>query len=242
MTNKEIMRFATRKFDFVNTIGMKFRLIPTGPFMMGSENGQTDERPVHKVTITKTFYIGIYPVTQAEYEAIMGTNSSEFRGNIIPVGLVTWYEAKEFCRRLSEKEGRTYRLPTEAEWEYACRAGTTTEYYWGDSIDGRYAWYNDNSARQIHPVGQKLPNAWGLYDMLGNVYEWCEDWYDRDYYSRSPRTDPAGPSWGLFRVLRGGSWSTYADYIRGGSRLSNDPSERYFNVGFRVVVDELCHL
>jgi len=237
MTNKEIMKIATRTPDFVNSIGMEFRLIQAGSFMMGSKNGDIDEKPVHRVTITKPFYIGIYPVTQAEYKAIMGTNPSKFRGENRPVEMVSWYEAKEFCRRLSEKEGVTYRLPTEAEWEYACRAGTTTEYYWGDSIDGRYVWYYDNSDRQTHPVGQKLPNAWGLFDMSGNVWEWCKDWYGRDYYSTSHETDPAGPSSGSYRVLRGGSWNSDVDGARSGNRDGYTPSDRGSDVGFRMVME-----
>jgi len=237
MTNKEIMKIATRTPDFVNSIGMEFRLIQAGSFMMGSKNGDIDEKPMHRVTITKPFYIGIYPVTQAEYKAIMGTNPSWFEGDDKPIDYVTWYDAKEFCRQLSEKEGRTYRLPTEAEWEYACRAGTTTKYYWGDKINDAYLWYKDNSDQQTHSVGEKLPNAWGLYDMLGNVYEWCEDWYDRDYYSRSPWTDPVGPSSGLFRVLRGGSWFSYENAKHSAFRSNIAPSDTYHYIGFRVVME-----
>jgi len=239
MTNKEIMRIITRTPDpnFVNSIEMKFRLIHHGSFMMGYENGWDAEKPVHKVTITKPFYIGIYPVTQAEYETIMGTNPSYFKGDDRPVEQVTWYETREFCQKLSEKEGRTYRLPTEAEWEYACRAGTTTKHYWGDSFDGSCGWYYDNSGWQTHPVGQKLPNAWGLFDMLGNVWEWCEDWYGGNYYSSSSETDPAGPSSGSYRVLRGNSWASIADSTRSTNRLDFPPSGRSYGVGFRVVME-----
>jgi len=235
MTNKEIIKHVIRKFDFVNSIGMKLKLMQPGSFMMGSESRQTDERPVHRVTITKPFYIGIYEVTQAEYKAIMGTNPSWFKGDDRPVEQVSWNIAKEFCRQLSEKEGRTYRLLTEAEWEYCCRAGTTTKYYWGDKIDGNYLWYYENSDRQTHPVGQKLPNAWGLYDMAGNVWEWCEDRYGS--YSPDEQTDPAGPSEGLFRVLRGGSWKSVANNTRSVDRNYSIPSSRYRLVGFRVVME-----
>ena len=235
MTNKEIIKRVIRKFDFENTIGMEFNLIPAGSFMMGSENGYGDERPVHKVTITKPFYIGIYPVFQGEYEVVMWSNPSGFRGNRRPIEQVTWYDAKEFCRRLSEKEGVTYRLPTEAEWEYACRAGTTTRYYWGDRIDEDYLWYKDNSGWKTHPVGQKLPNAWGLYDMAGNVWEWCEDWYGS--YSPDEQTDPVGPSSGSSRVLRGSSWYGGTEFVRSANRDLFTPSYRYTNIGFRVVTE-----
>ena len=233
MTNKEIMKIVRRTPDFVNSIGMKFKLIQPGSFMMGSENGQTDERPVHKVTIINPFYIGMCPVTQAEYEAVMGTNPSYFKGDDRPVEMVTWHDAKEVCRRLSEKEGVTYRLPTEAEWEYACRAGTTTRYYWGDSFDGNYAWYYDNSAWETHPVGQKLPNAWGLYDMIGNVCEWCGDWFS--LYSPAARTDPVGPPEGFYRVCRGGGWCINASNTRSTNRFKNTPSTRISLVGFRLL-------
>ena len=237
MTNKEIIRIITRKFDFVNSIGMKMRLIPAGSFMMGSKNGFNNEKPTHKVTITKPFYIGMCPVTQAEYETVMGTNPSFFKGDNRPAEEVSWYDAKEFCRQLSEKEGVTYRLPTEAEWEYCCRAGTTTKYYWGDTMDGRYAWYSSNSDEQTHPVGQNLPNSWGLYDMIGNVCEWCGDWHNGSYYSRSSKTDPTGPSGGLYRVLRGGSWCSDHRSLWCTYRGYYVPGNRDYLIGFRVVME-----
>ena len=237
MTNKEIVKIATRTPDFVNSIGMEFRLIQAGSFMMGSENGRMWEAPVHKVTITKPFYIGIYEVTQSQYKAIMRTNPSNFRGDDRPVEMVTWDDAKEFCRKLSEKEGRTYRLPTEAEWEYACRAGTTTEYYWGDRPDEAYLWHDGNSGNRTHPVGEKLPNAWGLYDMLGNVYEWCEDWYSSSYYSSSPEIDPAGPSSGSCCALRGGCWFLSAFYARSSTRNYRTRDRWGYCVGFRAVME-----
>ena len=141
------------------SIGMKLKLIKPGGFMMGSEKGFDNEKPVHKVKITRTFCIGVYEVTQAQYEKIMGKNPSYFKGPNRPVDTVSWDDAVLFCKKLSEKEGVKYRLPTEAEWEYACRAGTRTEYYWGDGIDGRCAWYWENSENRTHDVGQKKPNA-----------------------------------------------------------------------------------
>ncbi|RKY30135.1 MAG: formylglycine-generating enzyme family protein [Candidatus Omnitrophota bacterium] len=240
MLNKEYIQLFVR--SHVNSIGMKMRLIHPGSFMMGSENSWYDEKPAHKVTITKPFCIGIYPVTQAEYEAIMGVNPSYFyfgRTNR-PVEMVSWHDAKEFCRRLSEKEGKTYRLPTEAEWEYCCRAGTTTEYYWGDRVNGRYAWYRHNSINQTHLVGEKLPNAWGLFDMSGNVWEWCTDWYDERYYSTSPETDPIGPPEGLHHVLRGGSWRSIAYDTRSANRncsISSATHHSVGSIGFRVVME-----
>jgi formylglycine-generating enzyme required for sulfatase activity len=160
---------------------MKFRQIPAGTFTMGDASGDDDETP-HEVTLTKPFKMGVHEVTQAQYEQLMGTNPSEFKGAENPVERVSWEDAVEFCRRLSElpaekEAGHVYRLPTEAEWEYACRAGTTTNFGFGDddSEAGYYAWVFGNSDRKTHPVGNKLPNAWGLYDMHGNVREWCKD-------------------------------------------------------------------
>ena len=218
-----------------NSIGMKLKLIEAGEFMMGSEKGGDNEKPVHKVKITKPFYIGVYEVTQAQYEKIMGTNPSDFKGPNKPAEFVTWNDAVLFCKKLSEEEGVKYRLPTEAEWEYACRAGTKTEFYWGDEMDGRYAWFKDNSEEKTHDVGQKKPNAWGLYDMSGNVYEWCSDWGYADYYSSSPSKDPQGPAGGWFRVVRGGMWANNPGLCRSAYRgwyFADDPE---FDGGFRIV-------
>jgi len=171
-----------------NSIGMRLVLIPPGEFQMGSPAGDgvasSDEKPHHNVRITKPFYLGVCEVTQEQYERVMAQNPSRFKGDPQrPVGYVSWTGAAEFCRKLSEKEGVTYRLPTEAEWEYACRAGTTTRYCFGDDEAslGEYAWYGSVGR---YPVGEKTPNAWGLCDMHGNVWEWCADWYDADYYAK----------------------------------------------------------
>ena len=160
----------------------------------------------HEVTITKPFYMGKYVVTQEQYEAIMGNNPSHFKGAQNPVEMVSWDDAQAFCQKLSKKSGKTVRLPTEAEWEYACRAGTSTKYYSGDSEEDlkRVAWYEANSNDTTHPVGQKEPNKFGLYDMHGNVWQWCQDWYGD--YTANEVADPQGPAQGASRVLRGGSW------------------------------------
>jgi formylglycine-generating enzyme required for sulfatase activity len=242
-----------------NTIGMKLVLIPAGEFMMGSpesEEYHEDEEYQHRVRITKPYYLGVYEVTQEEYERVMGTSPSYFSSSgwgkdevsgedtsRFPVESVSWEEAVEFCRKLSslpeeKAESRSYRLPTEAEWEYACRAGTTTLYGFGDDPAslGEYAWKRDNSDRKTHPVGEKKPNAWGLYDMHGNVWEWCQDRYGEDYYAGSPTDDPPGPEKGSGRVLRGGSWSTFPRNCRSAPRGWHTPGYRDSTYGFRVAL------
>ena len=229
--------------EVANSIEMKFRLIPAGEFMMGSPESDDDaasvSRPQHKVRITKPFYLGVYEVTQAEYEKVMGENPSKFKGATNPVERVSWDDAVEFCKRLSTKEGKTYRLPTEAEWEYACRAGTTTEYTFGDDPASlvEYAWDEGNSDGKTHAVGEKKPNAWGLYDMHGNVCEWCADWYAPDYYAVSPTDDPPGPQTASHRVGRGGSWYDTAGNCVSSLRFGFVPSPRSANLGFRVAAD-----
>ena len=218
----------------VNSIGMRFVPISTGTFTMGE--GKT----AHKVTLTQAFHLGQHEVTQEQYEKVMGKNPSHFKGKQNPVEKVSWDEAVEFCRKLSElpaekKAGHVYRLPTEAEWEYACRAGTTTKYSFGDSESelGDYAWYRDNSGETTHPVGGKKPNPWGLYDMHGNVFEWCQDWYG-DYPSGAV-TDPTGAAVGSIRVLRGGCWYDYSGHCRSAGRSRATPVYRDLNLGFRVL-------
>ena len=234
-----------------NSIGMKLALIPPGEFMMGSPRSDgyahDEEKPQHKIRITKPFYLGVYEVTQAEYEKVMGRNPSRTKGAANPVEQVTWDEAAEFCRKLSSKEGKTYRLPTEAEWEYACRAGTTTRYSFGDNPAnlGQYAWHRRNSNYKTHPVGGKKPNGWGLYDMHGNVWEWCADWFDLQYYANSSQNDPQGPPEGSSRLYRGGSWFEWrADRLRSAYRCRPDrfrrmPSYRNHELGFRVALGEM---
>ncbi|MBM3327433.1 MAG: formylglycine-generating enzyme family protein [Calditrichaeota bacterium] len=216
---------------------MTFVLIPGGSFLMGSNDGDSDEKPVHRVEV-KAFYIMTTEVTQRMWQAIMGDNPSYFKGDDLPVECVSWNDCQEFIKKLNQRDpGKGYRLPSEAEWEYACRAGTTTKYYTGDSESdlARTGWYDGNSGSKTHPVGQKQPNAWGLYDMHGNVWEWCEDWY-HDSYNGAPGdgrawTSPAG----TYRVLRGGSWPYFDCACRSASRIWDEPAERNLNYGFRVV-------
>ena len=224
-----------------NSIGMKLVLIPPGEFVMGcpeSESDREGNETQHPVRITKPYYLGMYEVTRAQWERVMGMNPS---ASSFPVDRVFWKDAVEFCRKLSampaeQSAGRVYRLPTEAEWEYACRAGSTTVYSFGDSaaLLGQYAWYSDNSIGRTHPVGRKKPNAWGLYDMHGNVAEWCSDWYDGSYYANSPVNDPTGPPAGSDRVHRGGSWGNPARSCRSAYRYWYWPGNRFSSCGFRV--------
>ncbi len=229
------------KKESINSIGMKFQLIPEGTFLMGatSKTKKDDEKPAHQVILTKPFEMGVYEVTQKQYEKVMGVNPSEFKGQDNPVDGVNWNDAVEFCRKLSEtpdEKGFSYRLPTEAEWEYACRAGSTTGYCFGD-IDsqlGDYAWYFENSDLKSHPVGEKKPNSFGLYDMHGNVFEWCQDWYDR--YQDGVITNPNGPaSAKKYRVLRGGGVTNTAIYCSSSARHNFAPDMSHNRIGFRVV-------
>jgi parallel beta-helix repeat protein len=230
---------------FTNTIGMEFVPIPVGEFDMGSPSDEEDrwsaEGPVHHVNIGKAFYMGRYEVTQQQWRAIMGDNPSRFTGDDLPVEQVSWYDLQEFIKKLNEKEGTDkYRLPSEAEWEYACRTGTTTRYSFGgdESNLGEYAWYDDNSGDKTHPIGQKQPNSWGLYDMHGNVWEWVQDsWHSN--YNGAP-TD--GSAWesgdGTFRVFRGGGWSFLAANCRSAIRFFIDPGGRSSYLGFRLLREQ----
>ena len=220
-----------------NSIGMEFVFIPAGEFQMGSSDGNRDEKPVHTVRLSRPFYLGQYEVTQAQWEAVMDNNPSQFKGDPSrPVENVSWDDVQEFIRRLHTKEGASrYRLPTEAEWEYAARAGATTTYSFGDDVSQleQYTWYAKNAGRTPHPVGRLRPNAWKLYDMYGNVWEWVQDWSGT--YPSSPVTDPTGPSAGSFRVDRGGSWYDDARFCRSANRHFGLPSLRYGLLGFRLL-------
>ena len=226
----------------VEVSGIRFMYVPPGEFLMGSPESDQDafdyEKPQQSVRITRGFYMGKYPVIQAQYEAVMGETPSHFGGGSRPVEMVSWHDAVAFCEKLSAQCGQEGRLPTEAEWEYACRAGTQTRYCFGDDAQrlGEYAWFNGNSGSETHPVGQKRANAWGLHDMHGNVWEWCSDWYDEGYYAQSLIEDPPGPAQGVSRVLRGGSWSRSAALSRSAYRGPGGPSASYKGGGFRVAL------
>jgi formylglycine-generating enzyme required for sulfatase activity/serine/threonine protein kinase len=234
--------------EITNSIGMKLVYIPSGEFLMGSPESQyaaklcDDEIPQHKVKVSKSFYMGIYEVTQFQYQMVMATNPSYFIGENNPVEQVSWNDAVKFCRMLSRKEGKTYRLPTEAEWEYACRAGSGSRFSCGDNYSDldAYAWYSIYSVKQDKtcPVGQKKPNAFGLYDMHGNVWEWCSDWYGETYYRDCPDIDPQGPSSGNARVIRGGSCCDSPWYWRSAARHRSAPDSSGPSIGFRVVMEE----
>jgi formylglycine-generating enzyme required for sulfatase activity len=242
-----------------NSIGMKLVLIPPGEYKMGSTKEMIDEYlkmpglpdwyhehlpgelPQHKVRITRPFLLGQTAVTQEAYQRVMGVNPSKFQGDAQrPVEQVSWDEAVEFCRRLSELPAekaarRRYALPTEAQWEYACRAGTTTRWYSGDGQAlEEVGWFKQNSGGVSHPVGQKKPNAWGLYDMHGNCWQWCQDFFDVGYYAKSPTDDPTGPASGQMRVYRGGAWVNNALNCRAAYRYRDNPIGRYSDLGLRV--------
>ena len=252
--------------EVVNSIGMKLRLIPAGKSMMGlrrsDKDAFDDERPQHPVRITRPYYLGVYQVTWNDY---LNTIESDTRnitgGGNHPVADVTWFDAVRFCNARSRAEGLTlfyvvngqsvevpdwggsgYRLPTEAEWEYACRAGTTTSYSFGDNeggrMLGRFAWYNSNSDGRTHPVGEKKPNAFGLFDMHGNVWEWCWDWFDSEYYRQSPESDPRGPNRTDSKVCRGGGWGSGQRPMRSANRIRNQPDYHASDLGFRVARNE----
>jgi formylglycine-generating enzyme required for sulfatase activity len=272
-----------------NSIGMKLVLIPAGEFFMGSpdldQDAGTEEKPQHRVRITRSFYLGATEVTVGQFRRVVEATGlcteAEINGrgrwvwdrarsmykadpkytwhnpgfvqtDRHPVVEVSWNDTIAFCNKLSEREGlkpcykfdgrmqaggEGYRLPTEAEWEYACRAGSTTRYSFGDDDGslGEYAWYSGNSGFKTHPVGQKPPNAWGLYDMYGNIWEWCWDWYDGSYYGQSSGVDPLGPEWSDSRVYRGGSWMFEPQFARSASRNAEHPGSQADSHGFRVV-------
>ena len=236
----------------MNSLSMRMVSIPGGSFQMGSDK-DADEKPAHTVTLS-AFQMAETEITQAQYQAVMGSNPAFFKstGNN-PVERVSWFDAISFCNKLSEKakldpcysvstgacdfSKNGFRLPTEAEWEYACRAETGGDYYTGKNPTdlARAGWYADNSAEKTHTVGQKAPNAWKLFDMHGNVWEWCQDWYGKDFYGSSPKLNPAGPPSGSEKTLRGGSWIDNAGSCKSSKRRSFSPKKNYSDIGFRVV-------
>jgi formylglycine-generating enzyme required for sulfatase activity len=256
-----------------NSIGLRLVRIPAGTFMMGSprsESERTGKELRHEVKITKAFFLGVYEVTQAEYIEVMKglprfRNRAAFSGDNLPAENVEWKTAKSFCERLSSREGekragRTYRLPTEAEWEYACRGGKSTPFHYGDRLSSKQANFNGNYPygnaekstylRKTAKIGSYQPNAFGLYDMHGNVAEWCADWYDAKYYQDSPEKDPLGPPFGVldtrfrnfgknnfFVVVRGGSWIDDGRACRAAYRFRAMPNTQYRLIGFRVVCE-----
>jgi formylglycine-generating enzyme required for sulfatase activity len=230
----------TLKQKIKNTIGAEFVLIPAGSFTMGSNTGAEDEKPPHKVKISQSFYLQTTPVTQGQWQKVMGNNPSNFKdcGADCPVEEVSWDDTQKFIKKLNDKEGTdTYRLPTEAEWEYAVRAETTTEFSFGDDAGqlGKYAWFEENSNEKTHPVGSKKPNSWGLYDMHGNVDEWVED----DWHGNYNGAPSDGSAWidkprGAYRVLRGGGWFLGAHGCRSATRFYGTPAVRGPLFGFRL--------
>ncbi len=220
--------------DFIEMVFVK-----GGTFQMGSNKGFfTDRKPVHSVTLDD-FYIGKYEVTQKQWKAIMGNNLSYNKGcDDCPVEKVSWNDVQKFIKKLNEKTGKYYRLPTEAEWEYAARGGVKSRgyQYAGNNDIEEVAWYDGNSGNKTHPVGQKKANELGIYDMSGNVWEWCSDWYSSSYYGSSPQNNPQGPSSGSFRVYRGGSWFNFARHCRVAFRFGDSPGLRGINLGFRLVL------
>ena len=221
------------------TTGMPFVFVKGGCYQMGNTfgYGAPEEKPAHDVCVSD-FYMGKHEVTQGQWKRIMGNNPSYFSncGDNCPVEKVSWNDVQDFIRRLNSQTGKNYRLPTEAEWEYAARSGGKSEQYSGGADVDSVAWYDGNSGRKTHPVGQKKPNGLGLHDMSGNVWEWCQDWYGSDYYRNSDRDNPGGPSSGSGRVLRGGSWRFNAASTRAALRLWSRPDYRSGNLGFRLAL------
>lgn len=245
---------------FPGELPVHFRLIPGGTFMMGSEpeeiigaagqEHERDESPMHKVTISNSFYMGVYEITQGQWQSVMGSNPAVFQHIenyrqeledplLRPVEYVSWDDAQLFIERLNELGIGRFRLPTEAEWEYACRAGTDTRFYWGNDpgkwIINQYAWANSRSFASTHPVGEKKPNAWGLYDMSGNVWEWTSDWSAP--YSDTNKTDPQGPEEGTRKVFRGGSWFDFPESHRCANRHAHGTNRGYTAIGLRLVLE-----
>jgi len=246
-----ISDISTLKLNFINTLrpetgeertydGIEFIYIPPGRFDMGSENGYIDEVPIHRVHITKGFWLSKYEIKQEQWVSVMDFNPSYYTGEEnLPVELVTWYDVQDFIETLGDEK---YRLPTEAEWEYSCRAGTTTEFFFGedDTNIEDYCWWWENGEGKSHPVGQKLPNNWGLYDMMGNIWEWCSDWYGRLYYAESPLNDPTGPENGQFKITRGASilGDSPTFDLRSAVRCQDDPTHAFPNLGIRLLREE----
>jgi formylglycine-generating enzyme required for sulfatase activity len=249
-------RLEAADFDVLTFDDIAFVQIPAGAFCMGTTDAEREaliqdkawsrfeecEQPAHTVTISRPFLISKYEVTQKQWKALMGSNPSAFKGDDLPVDSVSWNEAQRFVGKLNKQSHPKYRLPTEAEWEYCCRAESTNVFGFGAHYEpvsirnlGCYAWFRDDAGNRTHPVGEKKCNLWGLYDMEGNLWEWCQDWYAPDYYSHSPTKDPVNNQPAVERVLRGGSWFLDWRQLRAAYRSGNLPEFKSQYVGFRVV-------
>ena len=216
--------------------------VEAGTFTMGATSEMKDpwddEKPTHQVTLTNDYYIGKYEVTQALWKAVMGNKPSKFKGDNLPVENVSWKDCQEFISKLNSITGKTFRLPTEAEWEYAARGGNKSQGYQYSGSNNLFdvAWYEDNSGKKTHAVGTKQPNELGIYDMSGNVWEWCQDWFGE--YSSSSQTNPTGANSGSYRVKRGGGWGNTARLCRSSCRVINTPGDRDCNLGLRLILSE----
>ncbi len=223
----------------VGEVDFQLVRIPAGEFRLGSpreeEGHQDNEEPVRQIRISKPFYLGPYEVTQAQYKSVMGSNPSRVEGDTLAVDQVTYSQAREFCRRLSKIAGVTVTLPTEAQWEYACRAGTKTRFYSGNKLEelDSAGWHKGNAGDGVHPVGQKQPNAWGLYDMHGNVWELCADLIES--YEEIADTDPIGATHASYGAMRGGGWMNPPEYCRAASRLVSD--DMFGGTGLRILIN-----
>jgi formylglycine-generating enzyme required for sulfatase activity len=230
----------TEVVDLGGGVTMEFVLIPRGAFQMGSfmeAAGDADETPRHQVTLTQPFFLGKYEVTQEQWTRLMGSNPSRFKGAKRPVDTVSWNDCQRFLEKLHAKTGRTFTLPTEAQWEYACRAGTDLRWNIGDQPTsfGEHAWFIQNSGKTTHPVGEKKPNAWGIHDLYGNLGEWCADWYANPY-PKGDAVDPQGPPAGQSKVIRGGAWGDDPINARSAYRNANGPDGAHDGIGFRCVM------
>jgi len=230
--------FAAGQGKTTDSLNIEMIFVQGGTFTMGCTSEQNNdcdegEKLTHQVTVSD-FYIGKYEITQAQWIAVMDSNPSYYKGDNLPVETVSWEDVQEFIHKLNTQTGKQYRLPTEAEWEFAARGGTKSEgyKYSGSDIAGKVAWYDGNSDNKIHPVGTKSPNELGIYDMSGNVLEWCSDW--KGSYSSKAQTNPQGPSFGIYRINRGGSIANYARLMRISWRNSDDPDSSYSCLGFRL--------
>lgn len=235
MMAQEVKPANLEVIDLGKSVKLEMVLIQPGTFKMGSKKNDKDHREdetLHEVTLTKPFYLGKYEVTQEQWEAVMGDNPSFAKGAKLPANGISWDQCGEFVKKLNAKTNHVFRLPTEAEWEYACRAGTTTAYSFGDEITPKDFNYDESKIGKPVVIGSYKPNAFGLYDMHGNVWEWCEDWHG--YYPARPVTDPKGPATGEYRIIRSGSFYFSGTMARSATRYGYSPTDKYSFIGFRL--------